>query len=225
MTPLNTRLAPRLGYLFKDSVLLARALRHRSAGNEHNERLEFLGDSLLGFIIGETLYQKFPQAREGELTRMRAALVKGDTLAEIARALEIGSFLELGAGELKSGGRKRPSILADSVEALIGAVYLDGGMDCCRETILLLYRERLAAISNPQMVKDSKTRLQEWLQAHNLPLPVYRIAEQAGSDHQRQFLVECRLPHTGKTFRGSGSNRRKAEQNAASQAINRVDND
>ncbi len=225
MSPLNTWLAPRLSYLFKDAELLARALTHRSAGSEHNERLEFLGDSILDFIIGKALYQKFPLAREGELTRMRAALVKGETLAEIALELELGPVLQLGAGELKSGGRERPSTLADAVEALIGAIYLDGGMDSCQKSVLSLYRERLSAMNNPQANKDPKTSLQEWLQAQGLSLPNYRVAEQAGSDHQRQFLVECRLPNMKKIFRGSGSSRRKAEQDAASQAINVLNND
>ncbi len=225
LSPLNTRLSPRLSYLFKDSDLLARALTHRSAASKHNERLEFLGDSILDFIIGEALYQKFPEAHEGELTRMRAALVKGDTLAKIALELELGPFLQLGAGELKSGGRQRPSILADAVEALIGAIYLDGGMADCRESVLALYHERLVAMNDPRANKDPKTRLQEWLQARNLALPIYRVAEQAGSDHQRQFLVECQLPHVEKLFRGSGSSRRKAEQSAANQAIGILNND
>ncbi len=212
-------LVRRLGYEFRDFALAEQALTHRSFGNTHNERLEFLGDSLLNFLIAEALYQRFPTVREGDLSRMRASLVKGETLAEIAREFELGDWLNLGPGELKSGGHRRDSILADAVEALIGAIYLDGGIEACRERVLVWFEQRLGAVSPGEVNKDAKTRLQELLQARQRPLPVYHLVDTRGEAHSQQFAVECELVSLGLRFPGLGSSRRSAEQSAAQAAI------
>ena len=209
-------LTARLGYTFEQSQLLELALTHRSySGRDNNERLEFLGDSLLNFIIGEALFNQFPNAKEGQLSRLRASLVKGVTLTKIARQLELGPFLRLGPGELKSGGSRRDSILADAVEALIGAIYLDGGMDACKARVLDWFAPRLRGLTLDDTVKDNKTRLQEWLQAHKLPLPAYSIVNVEGASHSQHFVVECAVADTQLTFRGEGHSRRQAEQMAA----------
>jgi len=203
-----------IGYRFKDQTLLKRALRHRSAGDPNNERLEFLGDAVLGIVIAEALYQHHPHAREGELSRMRSILVSGVHLTELAKKLELGSYIELGAGELKSGGRHRESILADSLEALIGAIYLDSDMATCRRCIFKWYGEKLDELSEMRPAKDAKSYLQEWLQAHKFPLPIY-TATISGKPHQQTFEVICQvhgLPHQAN---GVGASRRKAEQLAA----------
>jgi len=207
-----------LNYQFTNLELLQTALTHRSASSYNNERLEFLGDALLSFIIAEDLFQRFPNAREGDLTRFRSGLVKGDTLAEIAKQLEIGSLLILGGGELKSGGWRRKSILADSVEAIIGAVYLDGGMDACKPFVLQLFQERLAQLSLKKVQKDPKTLLQEYLQARQQKLPEYRVLSVEGDPHEQHFEVECLVSGLQPT-EGNGSNRRYAEQMAASKAL------
>ena len=216
------RLSRDLAYEFSDPELLNVALRHRSAGAVHNERLEFLGDSVLNFVIASALYSRFPAATEGMLSRMRASLVKGDTLAEIARELELGEYLHLGSGELKSGGFRRGSILADALEALIGAVYEDGGFGAARDLVLRFFESRLDESRPAMSLKDPKTRLQEFLQGRGLPLPEYRVAEVQGQAHNQLFTVECLVDGLTTPARGSGSSRRKAEQNAAEQALERL---
>lgn len=208
----------RLGYRFNDPTLLARALRHRSAGKDNNERLEFLGDAVLGFVIAEALFTRFPEAPEGELSRVRASLVQQATLASIARDLKLGEHLTLGPGELKSGGGSRESILADAVEALISAIYLDGGMAVCSARVMEWLGPRLAALREDS-AKDPKTRLQELLQAKRAALPVYAIREISGKDHQQTFVVTCEVPLLKETLLGSGSSRKIAEQNAAQAAL------
>jgi ribonuclease III, bacterial len=212
-------LAVRLGYRFLRPELLNDALTHRSAGSKHNERLEFLGDSVLNFVIASELYQRCPTAAEGELSRLRASLVNEETLAERACSLSLGDHLILGAGELKSGGKARDSILADALEAVFGAVYLDGGFEACCSTILALYRERLDSLPEGAQLKDPKTRLQEYLQSRKLPLPSYCVAEVVGEAHSQRFEVECRVPELNTVARGYGTSRRRAEQAAACKAL------
>ncbi|MDZ7754303.1 MAG: ribonuclease III [Gammaproteobacteria bacterium] len=209
----------RLDHEFADEALLRQALTHRSSGRNNNERLEFLGDAVLGFVTAELLYQRFPTATEGELTRMRAALVRRETLAEIARELDLGPSLVLGEGELKSGGRNRKSILADCLEALLGAVYLDAGMAATRALIAELLGKRLDAMDPRDAAKDAKTRLQEHLQARQLPLPDYAVTDIEGEGHDQSFHVLCELKELGLATRGSAGSRRKAEQVAAARAL------
>ncbi len=213
----------RLGYEFKDDSLLERALTHRSAGSGHNERLEFLGDSIINFIMAETLFRAQPEAREGQLTRLRALLVRRETLAAVARDLDLGMALKLGGGELKSGGRDRDSILADALEAVIGAVYLDSGMDSCRELVERLFTEKIAQAQQRRGAKDAKTRLQERLQARGLPLPTYEVVEVKGAPHSQEFQVFCRVASLDNPTCGTGGSRRKAEQAAARLALERLD--
>ena len=175
MTLALTRLASRLGYDFTDQSLFVQALTHRSAGAGNNERLEFLGDAVLSVIIAQWLFERFPSASEGELTRLRSSLVKGSTLARIARELDLGACLQLGGGELKSGGHRRESILSDALEAIIGAIYVESGLDACRERVLDWFGDRLGAIVLGSDEKDAKTRLQEYLQSRGHPLPVYDV--------------------------------------------------
>lgn len=208
----------KFGYRFTDGRLLEAALTHRSAGSINYERLEFLGDAILNFIIAEEIYQRFPQAHEGELSRLRASLVKEETLAQLARYLELGQHLILGQGEQKSGGHRRASTLADALEALIGAVYLDGGFAACREMIVSLYRERLDAASPSTDLKDPKTRLQEYLQSRRLPPPLYNVLEISGEAHAQTFRMECVVQGREST-QGTGSSRRRAEQDAAEKML------
>jgi ribonuclease-3 len=207
-----------LGYQFRDQSLLQQALTHRSHGSRNYERLEFLGDSALNYVVSVELYNRFPHASEGDLSRLRAQLVKGDTLALIAQQLELGQFLKLGSGELKSGGRRRASILADIVESLIGAVVLDSGFETAKALILRLYDGRFDSLPDPETLKDPKTRLQEWLQRRSRPLPAYHLVATSGADHERHFRVQCELDD-GQCFLGDGSSRRKAEQHAAETAM------
>lgn len=218
----TAELAAKLSYTFKDVELLATALRHRSVGKLNNERLEFLGDSILGLIISKALYHRYPQADEGRLTRMRASLVKGETLAVIARELDLGHYLQLGSGELKSGGFRRDSILADAVEAIIGAVYLDGGLAQAEPFVLELMGNRLDEAGSTDVLKDPKTRLQEYLQARQLPLPSYEVHSITGKDHKQVFKVSCKVSLYEQVFNGQGNSRRKAEQDAASQVIHQL---
>ncbi len=223
MKAARRRFCKRLGYEFRDPALLERSLTHRSAHRDHNERLEFLGDAVLGFLIGEQLYQKFPEATEGQMTRLRASLVKGETLSRIALELELGDILNLGSGELKSGGFRRASILADALEAVIGAVYLDGGLEVTRERILALYQSRLSDLSLNTVRKDPKTRLQELLQSRKLALPVYEVVAVAGESHDQHFSVTCQVPDTELSARGEGRSRRAAEQKAAAAVMEMFD--
>ncbi|MDJ0892170.1 MAG: ribonuclease III, partial [Gammaproteobacteria bacterium] len=209
------RFSKRIRHQFSDQGLLEQALTHRSAGSPHNERLEFLGDAILNFVIAEELYRRFASAREGELTRLRATLVRGATLSALARELELGAHLRLGSGELKSGGRERDSILADGFEALVGAIYQDGGMQACRQFIGDAYERTLSALSLQRATKDPKTRLQEWLQSRQMPLPDYSVLVVEGAAHHQKFTVECRISELGLLTQGQGGSRRKAEQDAA----------
>lgn len=215
---MTARLIERLGYRFRDESLLRRALRHRSKGGENNERLEYLGDSVLSCVIANDLYDRFPDLSEGDLTRLRASLVRRETLSLIARQLDLGNYLELGGGELKSGGFDRDSILADALEAVIGAVFRDGGYPSARDLIVHLFAERLNTLDPNAVLKDPKTRLQEYLQARALDLPVYRLVDVSGDAHAQQFLVECVVPGLDKPVNGHGASRRYAEQDAAEQA-------
>lgn len=213
MNPPITRLCAALGYRFQTSEWLEEALTHRSASARNNERLEFLGDALLNLIIAEYLFQHYPKASEGELSRLRASLVKGETLADLARGLKLGDWLRLGQGELKSGGYRRESILSDTLEAIIGAVYLDSNFSVCRDWVLHLYRDWLIRLSNASDLKDPKTRLQEYLQADQRPLPIYNVLEIRGEPHAQSFTVECEVAQL-RTI-AVGSSRRKAEQESA----------
>ena len=213
------RFSKRIRHEFSDQGLLEQALTHRSAGSPHNERLEFLGDAILNFVIAEELYRRFAGAREGELTRLRATLVRGATLSALARELELGAHLRLGSGELKSGGRERDSILADGFEALVGAIYQDGGMQACRQFIGDAYERTLSALSLQRATKDPKTRLQEWLQSRQMPLPDYSVLVVEGAAHHQKFTVECRISELGLLTQGEGGSRRKAEQDAAEKAL------
>ena len=216
-------LVSRLEHRFRNPGLLEAALTHRSAGSRNNERLEFLGDAVLGFVIAEWLYQEFTGVSEGQLSRLRASLVKGDTLAGIARQLELGDYLRLGTGELKSGGFRRDSILADAMEAVLGAVYLDAGFDTCRAMIRKLFAEKFGDLSLVGEHKDPKTRLQEYLQSQKLTLPVYEVIEVSGKAHHQRFVVECKIDAAGEHgARGEGSSRRRAEQTAAQNMLTQL---
>ncbi len=213
------RLEKKLGYLFIDGDLLKRAITHRSAGSRHNERLEFLGDSILSLVIAEALYHQFPDVSEGDMSRMRATLVREKTLAELAREFDLGEYLILGPGELKSGGFRRESILADTVEAIIGAIYLDAGMEALKPLLLRWYAERLECIRPGADQKDPKTRLQEFLQGRRKPLPSYVVIKVKGEAHNQEFTVQCEIEGESAPVIGVGSSRRKAEQAAAEKAL------
>ncbi len=213
------RLQRKLGYTFHHQELLQQALTHRSASSKHNERLEFLGDSILSFVIANALYHRFPRVDEGDMSRMRATLVRGNTLAEIAREFELGECLRLGPGELKSGGFRRESILADTVEALIGGVFLDSDIQTVEQLILNWYQTRLDEISPGDKQKDPKTRLQEYLQGRHLPLPSYLVVQVRGEAHDQEFTIHCQVSGLSEPVVGTGSSRRKAEQAAAEQAL------
>ncbi|MBB6056397.1 ribonuclease III [Tolumonas osonensis] len=217
-----SRLEKKLGYQFQNKDLLIRAVTHRSAGSRHNERLEFLGDSILSLVIAEVLYHRFPNVSEGDMSRMRATLVREKTLAELAREFVLGDYLILGPGELKSGGYRRESILADTVEALIGAIYLDTNLEGIRTLLLNWYNERLDSIRPGVEQKDPKTRLQEFLQGRRRPLPTYAVTDVKGEAHNQQFTVECVIDDVEAAFVGIGSSRRKAEQAAAEKALEQL---
>ena len=209
------RLEHALGHVFADPVLLETALTHRSHGQPHNERLEFLGDSILNGVIAHALYQRFPDMPEGDLSRLRANLVRQDSLHQLANGIALGRYLRLGEGELRSGGAARPSILADALEALFGAVWRDAGFETARQVIERLYADMLAAIVPGQPIKDPKTRLQEFLQAQHLPLPKYVLASTSGNAHEQQFKVTCEVGKLKIAAEGHGTSRRIAEQSAA----------
>ncbi len=218
---LQERLLKRLDYQFSNPKLFKQALTHRSASGAHNERLEFLGDAILGMVIAEALFSKFPKVDEGKLSRLRSSLVRGKTLSELAQELALGDCLYLGEGELKTGGYRRGSILADAFEALLGAVYLDSDFLATKTLILELYKSRIDAMSLDTVVKDPKTRLQEWLQSRKAALPEYEMDKVTGEAHQQKFFVSCRVDFQGeKITKGKGSSRRNAEQQAAEKLLN-----
>lgn len=208
-----------LGYRFQDDCLLDLALTHRSASGGNNERLEFLGDAVLGLVIAEALYATHPGADEGALSRLRARLVRRETLEEVARELALGELVRLGSGELRSGGHRRGSILANCLEAVFGAVFLDGGWPATRKVVLKLLSPRLASLGTGDDLRDPKTRLQEFLQGRGHALPTYAVEHVSGSGHAQHFAVVCRLETPGIEVHGEGSSRRAAEQQAAEEAL------
>jgi ribonuclease-3 len=222
VTPSPAALQRAIGYEFANQQLLEQALRHRSAGRQHNERLEFLGDGLLNFVIAAELYAHLPDADEGDLSRIRAALVRGSTLAEIGRELGLGAWISLGMGEKATGGHRRSSILADTVEALLGAIYLDAGFDAAAQVVRHLFAQRLRELPDAETLKDAKTRLQEALQRDGRPLPEYAIVEVTGEQHRQHMRATCVLADSEQVFEGSGSSRRKAEQDAARACLEAV---
>lgn len=213
------RLSKQIGYRFKQASLLRQALTHRSHGSPHNERLEFLGDSVLSLAISSKLVHDFPRLSEGDLSRFRAHLVKEPTLAEIAQELQLGDYLFLGEGELKSGGFRRPSLLADGLEAIIGAIYLDSNFDETSRVIEALFAPVIAKVDPKKLSKDPKTLLQEYLQSRKLPLPQYKIIATEGEAHEQHFKLECLIPELHIRAQGEGASRRKAEQEAAKLAF------
>lgn len=216
------RFSQHLGYTFNKPAFLKQALTHCSAGLNNNERLEFLGDAILSFVIANALYERFPEESEGQLSRLRAFLVKGDMLAQIAKELDLGNYLFLGHGELRSGGFRRVSILADALEALFAAVYLDGGMLAASQLILKLYHSRLEDRALQNNLKDDKTQLQEYLQAKKSALPVYKLVKKGGEDHEQVFHVNCQVTGIDLITSGQGSSRRKAEQQAAREFLKQL---
>jgi ribonuclease-3 len=218
-------LCKRLDYQFKDPKFLKIALTHRSANKQHYERMEFLGDAILNLIITDNLYHRFPDASEGKLSRLRASMVKGETLSKLAKQLELGEFLNLGSGELKSGGFRRESILADVFESIIGAIYLDQGYEPAQQFVLRMFSERLQNADINVDLKDPKTRLQEYLQAQGQDLPVYEILSTSGKAHNQTFEVACHVPVLNKSTQGAGNSRRKAEQVAARRMLQELEQD
>lgn len=211
--------ARKLGHTFVDQALFRTALTHRSFGIPNNERLEFLGDGILDFVIADALYHRFPELPEGDLSRLRANLVRQETLHRLALTLGIGEFLRLGEGELRSGGAQRPSILADALEALFGAIYLDAGFNAAQTVIVRLYAPLIDELKPGQFQKDAKTRLQEWLQGKKKALPRYQLIEATGAAHEQRFEVACEIDNPSLRTVGHGSSRRIAEQVAAEQAL------
>lgn len=214
-----------IDYTFNDVDILQKGLTHRSVSNQNNERMEFLGDSIVNFIIAEALFEKFTKVSEGHLSRMRASLVNKETLALVAGELNLGEFIKLGSGELSSGGYRRASILADGLEALIAAIYLDANLATCKAKILLWFTQLLTDISTDVSHKDSKTELQEYLQARKLDLPRYDIVKTEGKDHNQIFHVSCTLHQPAKKATGKGSSRRRAEQTAANLILQELPHD
>ncbi|MBS1157908.1 MAG: RNAse [Proteobacteria bacterium] len=212
-------LAEKLGHRFADTSLLRTALTHRSFGSPNYERLEFLGDGILNCVVASALYKRFPELPEGDLSRLRANLVRQDALHQLALALKIGACLRLGEGELKSGGSERPSILADALEALFGAIYLDAGFEAVQKVIARLYLPLFDDLTPGQSQKDAKTRLQEWLQGKKKPLPRYQMLETTGAAHEKRFEVACEIDNPPLRTIGHGTSRRIAEQVAADNAL------
>jgi ribonuclease III len=215
---LRRDLAETTGYSFGNPDLLRQALTHRSFGATHNERLEFLGDGVLNCVVAALLFERFPQLPEGELSRLRASLVNQQSLFETAQRIDLGGHLLLGEGEVKSGGAQRPSILADSLEALIGAAFLDGGFDAARALVARLFEQALKTADPQNVGKDAKTQLQEFLQARRMALPQYSVIATGGEAHEQSFRVECAIPELNIRTQGEGSSRRSAEQVAARRA-------
>ena len=212
----------RIGHRFKTPSLLAQALTHRSFGSPHNERLEFLGDGVIGCVVAEELYSRFPDIAEGELSRLRASLVREAALASVARAIGLSGFLRLGEGEISSGGADRPSILADALEATYGAIFLDGGYEAVRAAVRLTFGEALEKLDPREPAKDAKTSLQELLQGRRQKLPEYRVIATNGAAHKQVFEVECVAAGLGLRATGSGSSRRVAEQQAAENLLKQI---
>jgi ribonuclease-3 len=223
MSAVSSPLEARLGHVWQQKDLLIQALTHRSFGAHNYERLEFLGDGVLNCVVGLMLYQRFPNQPEGRLSRLRANLVNQESLHEIALELELGRYLRLGEGELKSGGAQRPSILADALESLLGAALLDAGFEVARAIVERLFDAKLNAINPAQQGKDAKTRLQEWLQPRRMGLPDYILTQTAGQAHAQVFHVECRIPVCKLKTSGHGPNRKAAEQMAAEAALNELE--
>ena len=219
------KLQKTIDYQFNDISLLKQALTHRSAHHLHYERLEFLGDAILGSVIAKALYKQFPKANEGQLSRLRAFLVKEKALSELATDLGFSQYLILGSGELKSGGFRRASILSDAFEAIIGAVSLDSDYQTTQSYILNLYTNKLNQLSLEEAQKDPKTRLQEWLQARGISVPEYQVVASSGKDHAKSYRVSCKIDYQEILVEGSGSSRRKAEQDSACKAIERIQSD
>jgi ribonuclease-3 len=217
------RLEGLLGYAFRDKTLLATALTHRSYGVPHYERLEFLGDGVLDFVVAAILYRRFPDLPEGDLSRLRSNLVRQDTLHQLALRLDLGACLRLGEGEMKSGGQRRPSILADVQEAIFGAIYLDSGFEATAGVIERLFAEQVASLVPGQATKDPKTRLQEWLQGRRLALPNYLLSGTSGVAHAQMFHVLCQIDSHNIHAKGEGSSRRLAEQAAAANALSMLE--
>lgn len=211
-----------INYRFTDQQLLKGALTHRSRGANNNERLEFLGDSVLNLVISSRLYELYPEAQEGDLSRMRARLVRGVSLSDLASSIGLGQHLKLGEGEKKSGGFRRASILADAFEALIGAIFLDGGYAACRAEILRLFDPLIENMPDVEDLKDAKTRLQEWLQARGKPLPEYQLVREEGADHAKKFHVQCNLTEDSISIEAVGNSRRKAEQAVAGKILDQL---
>lgn len=211
-----------VGHRFADPALLRQALRHRSVGASNNERLEFLGDALVNLIVAEALHARWPKADEGQLTRARASLVRESTLAELARRLDLGSMLELGPGELKSGGHRRDSILADALEAVVGAIHLDAGFEACKASVLPWFAPLIDELPIGKVEKDAKTRLQELLQSRQSSRPDYYLIEAEGEEHARVFRVGCRIPDPPLEAEGQGSSLRSAEQAAAAAVLEQL---
>lgn len=216
------RLCRRLNYQFSNQAYLKQALTHCSVGSDNYERFEFLGDSILSFVIANELFHRFPQQSEGQLSRLRSFLVRGDMLVEIARELDLGDYLYLGQGELKSGGFRRASILSDALEAVFAAIFFDGGVDAAKEVILTLYKSRLEDPNLNDCLKDSKTQLQEYLQAEKLALPEYALTKVEGEEHDQIFYVTCTVDAAKQITHGQGPNRRKAEQIAAKSMLEQL---
>ncbi len=215
----SQKIGHKIGYQFHDSELLKQALTHRSLGASNNERLEFLGDSILNFTIAKNLYLKFPTAKEGDLSRLRATLVKGETLAQLAKEMQLGEDLFLGEGELKSGGFRRASILADAVEAIIGAIYLEAGMEVTMTQVERWFEARLKAVSLSADARDAKSQLQEWLQARKLDLPTYTVKDIEGQAHNQSFTVNCHVNADIEPTEGHASSRKQAEKLAAEKML------
>ena len=212
----------RLGYAFRDRALLQRALTHKSAGADNFERFEFLGDAALGFVVGRMLFDALPDATEHRLTLMRASLVQGGNLATVAKDMDLGAFLELGVGERKSGVATRTSVLADALEAVLGAVVCDGGIECAEAVARQLFADQLAATADDDL-KDPKTKLQEFLQSRHLDIPTYEVIDSAGPDHERLFTTVCRADSLGLQGEGTGRSRRESEKTAARAVLDQLD--
>jgi ribonuclease-3 len=210
---------PGIEYRFNNPVLLETALTHRSRGSSNNERLEFLGDAVLGFVVASNLFELDPASSEGDLSRLRSRVVRRETLAGLAANVKLGDYLLLGEGELKSGGYLRLSILADALEAVFGAIYLDGGFAACEKVITVICRPVIESLPDADQLKDPKTHLQEWMQAQGRPLPEYDLVAEQGAEHAKRFTIEVRLPDSGERIQAGGGSRRKAEQSAADKML------